>query len=156
MIVYVVIIIILALNNLTGVTLVENDLIQTIINCDKIIITCDGEEKNYEQGSIIYDEVVHTVESMLNGCREMPAFGVALDNEVVVAKENGVWLEFVFNELHEYNGMMFESLLINVSPEFTGFNIMRKQSGKYDGRCYYVDLVNCDMSELYDKIGNIK
>ncbi|MBO5910011.1 MAG: hypothetical protein J6Q15_00730, partial [Clostridia bacterium] len=61
----------------------------------------------------------------------------------------------------QYNGtqvvddMPFDELLIEINPEFSGFNVIRGNKGIFEGRCYYVNLVNCTMKELYQYVSNI-
>ncbi len=46
--------------------------------------------------------------------------------------------------------MPFERLLVNVQPEWRGFNFVRYTADfGYDGRCFYYDLAN-DMSGFYN------
>ena len=88
---------------------------------------------------------------MLSGAHEMPAYGVSLDRETRKAVKSGVWAEFVFDKALSSNGMPFEKLLVNVQPEWSGFNIIRYTAAHgYDGRCFYYDLVNKDMRLFYD------
>lgn len=83
---------------------------------------------------------------------EMPAFGVALDEETRNRKQQGVFVEFCFNEIMEYNQMPFCRLLVEVNPEFNGFNIIRYNDAKYEGRCFYVSLGENTMQNFYDFI----
>ena len=53
--------------------------------------------------------------------------------------------------MDEYE-MLFSKLLINVNKDWTGFNIIRYYNGCYDGRCYYVDLIDANMENLYKTI----
>ena len=70
----------------------------------------------------------------------MPAFGVSLNDETIQAKQTGVWIELFYETTCLNNEMPFDSLLIQVEPENTGFNVIRKYDDKYDGRCFYIDL----------------
>ena len=52
--------------------------------------------------------------------------------------------------------MPFEKLLVEVGKEFYGFNIIRYTSERgYDGRCFYIDLVNKNMSDFYNILMDI-
>ena len=98
-----------------------------------------------------YNEIVSAWSDMTNDSHEMPAFGVSLDRETRKAKESGLWVEFVFGKQLEYNGMPFENLLINVAKGYQGFNLIRYSSKYgYDGRCFYLDLVNKNMTNFYN------
>ena len=88
---------------------------------------------------------------MLTNSHEMPALGVSLDNETRNELKNGLWLEFNYKTTQTYNEMPFDSLLIKVEPDNSGFNVLRKHDNLYEGRCYYINL-DCNMSALYNKI----
>ena len=88
---------------------------------------------------------------MIFGAHEMPAYGVSLNDETTKAMKSGVWAEFSFGRELSSGGMPYEKLLINVEPEWTGFNLIRYTAKHgYDGRCFYYDLVSKDMSSFYD------
>ena len=40
------------------------------------------------------------------------------------------------------------NVFIQVVGEYSGFNIIRKYDNKYDGRCFYVDLLDTNLSNL--------
>ena len=92
---------------------------------------------------------------MMQGSYPMPAYGVSLHNETIKALQKGVWVRFVFEEMQEENGLPFDELLINVEPEFCGFNIIRGQEGVYDGRCFYINL-DGDMKEVYNFLTSLQ
>ena len=50
--------------------------------------------------------------------------------------------------------MDFEGLLIKVEKDWHGFNLIRKNNGKYDGRCFYLSLEN-SMDELYETLHKV-
>lgn len=117
--------------------------------CD-VVCVIDGEEVKVDK-----DNVMREIVELFDGGREMPALGVALHEDIVVAKRSGVWVELVYGECISYNDMSFDKLLINVEPSFSGINIIRHVNGKYDGRCYYVALTG-DMSNIYECITHQK
>lgn len=84
----------------------------------------------------------------LKGCRVMPALGVSLHDETMQAIEEGIWLRFAFDEKLEINGLHFDQLLIKVTKDMYGFNIIRGNKGKFDGRCFYIDIKH-NMDDLY-------
>lgn len=107
--------------------------------------------KSYKSGTDEYNGIISRWNEMIENAYDMPAFGVSLHNETLEALKNGRWIEFEFNEKQTYNGMTFEKLLIQVESVFQGFNLIRYNSEKgYDGRCFYFNLVDKDMSELSD------
>lgn len=123
---------------------------------EKINIYKDGNATTYIASDKPYEEILTGWNSLLDGSHEMPAYGVSLDKETVKAMKNGLWVEFDFGKLTEYNGMPFEKLLVEVGKEFYGFNIIRYTSERgYDGRCFYIDLVNKNMSDFYNILMDI-
>ena len=106
----------------------------------QIAVYENGEKVVYEKGSKEYFEILYAVNEMTTDAHELPAFGVSLDNETREAIEQGVWLEFVFAETQCHNEMPFDSLLFEVKSEDSGFNLIRQYNGKYDGRCFYLNL----------------
>lgn len=114
-------------------------------------VIVDGVTTAYAVGGDKFNEICAVWNNMLSGAYEMPAYGVSLDRETRKAVKSGVWAEFVFDKALSSNGMPFEKLLVNVQPEWSGFNIIRYTAAHgYDGRCFYYDLVNKDMRLFYD------
>ena len=120
------------------------ELLTTINESSCVELIMDGDRSVCDTA-----EVLKVITDMMNGYHEMPAFGVSLDNETRQAMKQGVWLELKFGEVKSHNGMPFESLVIEVAPNYGGFNIIRQTDGKYEGRCFYVSL-DGDMSILYN------
>ncbi len=87
--------------------------------------------------------------ALLKDCRVMPAYGVSLHDETMKAIEKGIWLRFQFDETMEINGLPFDELLINLTKDMYGFNVVRGNSGKYEGRCFYIDLPR-NLDTLYE------
>ena len=112
------------------------------------------------QACIVVDKSYYNVEDlkelndvlndMLHDSHTMPAFGVSIHTETLKAMQKGVWLKLQYNGTQYVLDMPFDELLIKVQPDFRGFNIIRGNKGIYDGRCYYIDLVNNTMQPLYD------
>ena len=136
---------------LLGGFMIENEtfntLTQNFYNTSEIIMTMDGKNLNFKKGDDKYECILKSLKTITDGAHEMPAFGVSLDEETRKARKSGLWLELVFDKEYEYNGMPFEALLIDVHGDFSGFNLIRKCNGKYDGRCFYLDLKE-DMKNL--------
>lgn len=95
-----------------------------------------------------FQEILEVFEKMILGSREMPAFGVSVDKLTREELKHGLWIEFNFSKTMDY-GMPFESLLIKVEKDYSGFNIIRKYNGLYEGRCFYLDLEGT-MEELHN------
>ena len=115
-----------------------------------IHVIIDNNEEWYDNNDYEYKEIIFYLKNMLKGSHQMPALSVSLDNETRIAMKTGVWLEFLFDIEGINNDLPFSSLLIEVNENSGGFNIIRKYKDKYDGRCFYIDLNNKNMSELYN------
>ncbi|MGN0803771.1 MAG: hypothetical protein ACI4MS_00110 [Candidatus Coproplasma sp.] len=107
----------------------------------------------YASEEVKFKEICSAWSGMLTLSRQMPAFGVSLNDETVKAIKSNLWVEFVFNCEYCNNGMTFERLLVNVSPDYSGFNVIRYLPARgYDGRCFYFDLIDSTMSDFYNVI----
>ena len=130
-----------------------NDLISS---SESINVYSDGELTVYKQNEAPYNEIVEGWKLMCQNAHEMPAFGVALNNETIDAKTLGLWVEFVFAKQQTHSSMTFEKLLIKIEKEHQGFNIIRYNSETgYSGRCYFINLVDSNMAQFYDLIVNL-
>jgi len=119
---------------------------------------------NYTQAQIIVDnnycdisdsqQLNDVLHNMLEDCRVVPALGVALHDETIQMMQEGVWLKLQYANTIWADGMNFDTLLININRDFNGFNIIRGNQGKYEGRCYYINLNNT-MQSLYDFAVNL-
>jgi len=123
---------------------------------EEIIVYNDGTKTSYGSGDDNFGTIMSSWKELLCGAHQMPAYGVSLNKETVKAMKSGLWTEFVFDGERKSNGMPFEKLLVNVVPDYYGFNLIRYNSEYgYDGRCFYVDLVNKDMSKFYNVLVNL-
>jgi len=127
---------------------------QNIQDCFKdstsIELIIDNEKSTFSKTHENYKQILSAFETLINSSHQAPAFGVSLDDLTRQELQNGVWIEFNFNKTCYNSDMPFDSLLINVQSEFNGFNIIRKYQNKYDGRCFYLNLIDSDMSSLYN------
>ena len=115
-----------------------------------IQVFIEGESKEFLTGTAEFESVINQTNKMLTGSHQMPAFGVSMDDLTRQELESGVWILYNFNQVCTNSEMPFDGLLINVNPEFSGFNIIRRYNGKYEGRCFYLDLNQTTMSDLYN------
>ena len=113
----------------------------TISHNDKKCLFFKGDDK--------FELVFNELKATTQNAHDMPAFGVSIHNDTIDAKESSTWIELNFDSPQEFNEMPFESLLFEIKPEDQGFNLIRKVNGKYDGRCFYLNL-NSNMKNLYD------
>lgn len=131
---------------------ISADIYDTLNDCKTIETHVNGETLTHNSNSAEFDEILSQMDIMLTGSHEMPAFGVSLDNETKDAMKKGVWLKLIYDKTFVHNEMPFDSLLIQIEKDWTGFNIYRGNNGIYEGRCFYIDIVDSDMSELYEVI----
>ena len=68
--------------------------------------------------------------------------------------KNGYWVKFIFNKTMVRSDMPFDELLLHVTKDAYGINIVRGNDGVYQGRCYYLDLEN-SLNDLYDFIDGL-
>ena len=125
---------------------------QYLLGYNQVEIVVNNECKTVED----IEKLNITLNKMLKDSRVMPAFGVSIHNETINAMQKGVWLRLSYDETKWVNGMNFDTLLINVEPKYSGFNIIRRNDGLYEGRCYYIDLANSTMQPLYDLINELQ
>ena len=125
------------------------EIINVFDKAERIKVFSEGEATTYNCGTDEYKGITECWYEMIANAYEMPAFGVSLNNETVKALKSGRWIEFDFGKRLEINGMPFEKLLIQVESNYKGFNLIRytKERG-YDGRCFYLNLVDNDMLKL--------
>lgn len=127
-----------------------------VTNCfnlaQSVTVYNNGETTTYSKDSNEFNDIISALLSITSNSHQMPAFSVSLDRETRLALKNGLWLELNFNHTYTASELPFSSLLIEVNKQYTGFNIIRKLNGKYDGRCFYLDLVNTNMQPLYDSL----
>ncbi len=114
-----------------------------VINNDEKL-TFNSEQQTFQQ-------VIDCLKQITLDSHDMPAFSVSLDYETRQAIKSGLWLELEFNTLQSVNGLPFTALLISVNSNDSGFNLIRKFNGKYEGRCLYLSLEG-DMTPLSEKL----
>ncbi|MDE6000759.1 MAG: hypothetical protein K2N33_05445 [Clostridia bacterium] len=135
---------------------IDIDLYKVFDKTESINVYNDGEVNNYVANQKQFEEILISWNNMIDGAHEMPAYGVSLNRETLKALNSGLWVEFVFDGVYESNGMPYEKLLIQVEKAFTGFNLIRYSTEYgYDGRCFYYDLANRNMDNLYDILVNL-
>lgn len=118
---------------------------------DVINVYDEGSVVSYGKGEDRFEEILSGFKTLIDGAHDMPAFGVSINSLTTKEMQKGLWVEFGFDQQYKSNGMPYEKLLVNVQKSFAGFNIVRYNSDSgYDGRCFYYDLVNKDMSDFYD------
>ena len=130
---------------------------QVFSQAEQIVISNEGEREVYPAGSAPFKEICARWSAMLSNSIVMPAYGVSLDNITREAVKKGVWAEFVFSKQLKINELPFERLLVEVKPDYMGFNVVRYNSdGGYAGRCFYIDLGGTDMADMYEYLKSLK
>lgn len=113
----------------------------------------DGEEFFVsESDQTRFDEIF--VEA-ISGSRQMPAFAVAIHKLTMEDFKEGYWVKFDYGKTVSASGMDFDQLLIHIQPNSYGVNVIRGNNGKFDGRCYYLDLDNT-LDEIYDFLTDVE
>lgn len=123
-----------------------------ILSSNQAQVIIDNDYYNIEN----INELNNVLNEIMQGSHTMPAFGVSIHTETLKSLQNGVWLKLIYNGTQSVDNMPFDELLIEVKPNFSGFNIIRGNKGIYEGRCFYIDLVNKDMTLLYRFINDLK
>lgn len=120
-----------------------------------IVLNIDGESKDTFVGDEDYMKILNTFNEMIDGSHQMPALGVSIHELAIEGRKHGTWLEFNFDKTYCFNDLPFDALLIEIEPNFGGFNLIRRVDGRYDGRCLYLNLNNKNMQVLYDLLHSI-
>lgn len=139
---------VLLFSNIGSIEMNDNNILEIMTTANEIIIYNNNQEVSFEPDSQEFNKIVEELSNLSQSSREAPAFGVSLHNETIAAMEEGLWIEANFNKTISHNDMPFDSLLIQVVGEYSGFNIIRKYDNKYEGRCFYVDLIDTNLSSL--------
>ncbi|MBQ3494819.1 MAG: hypothetical protein IJA69_05320 [Clostridia bacterium] len=121
--------------------------------CKYVVIYHNGQQ--YKLSKQESKQVVEDFSKLIEDGYEMPAFGVALNNEVEQQKNVKTFVEFCFDDIYEHNDMPFCKLLVEVESEFCGFNIIRYNDAQYGGRCFYINLKDKTMAGFYENVVNL-
>ena len=115
----------------------------------------------YKDGQLVeidkdqFDKFEEIFCESIEGSRQMPAYGVSIHEHTIEAMKSGFWIKFIFDKVIVKSGMPFDSLLINVTKDCYGINIIRGLDGRYEGRCYYLDF-DKTLDELYNFIDTLE
>ena len=131
-----------------------NNLTNYFFESSKLTIFQNSVKTTFVNGDDKYELVLEALNLICKNSHEMPAFSVAEHKNTIDALGSGTWLELEFDTTKTYNEMPFDSLLIEVDSNFSGFNLIRKYNGKYDGRCFYLNL-SSNMEYLFNTINKI-
>lgn len=130
---------------------VENDeisLINTLNFVESFTIFNNGKSKEINKNNKSFFIINEQLENLFKSARLMPAFGVSLHNETLNELKYNNWLQINFEKELNKNGLNFTSLLFKLDNT-SGFNLIRLNNGRYDGRCLYLDLSeNIDLQTI--------
>lgn len=113
----------------------------------------NGEEIVFESESDILSFNQLLAEAFY-GAIQVPAPGVSLHDETVEARKEGVWIELIFDGTQTCTEMAYDTLLFKVDRNMYGVNLFRGNNGKYEGRCFYLNLQN-NFDSLYEFLVNL-
>lgn len=131
----------------------ERNVVDYFAHADTMIVVRDGEERELSGES--FRKVMHALQIMTETALQMPAFGVSIDRLTREEMKKGIWLRLIYGEEQICFGMNFSELAFSVVADYRGFNLCRLYRGKYEGRCYYLDLREGNMSALYEVLTNL-
>lgn len=124
---------------------------QVFNDAQSVNVYNDGVKVTYSTGTEYFNKILDCWNTLIGDSRQVPALGVSLNAQTKEDKKSGLWLEFCFAKQLKRSDMPFEKLLINVRRGDCGINIIRYTANYgYDGRCYYLDLVNKNTACLYE------
>ena len=120
----------------------------------KINISIENMQTFLNKGDEKFEVVLRTLLNVTEYAHDMPAFGVSLDDLTKEEMKTGLWVELEFDKTYSFNEMPFDALLIKVEKDIYGFNLIRRNNGKYDGRCFYLSLHE-SMNDLFNLINKM-
>lgn len=138
----------------SGGQMQSNSITNYFLKASAITIIENGTKTSYLKGDDKFEEILSSLSKITSGSHDMPAYGVSLDKDTKKATESGLWLELEFKTPETFNELPFESLLFEVSANYEGFNLIRKNNNTYDGRCFYLNLKG-NMKHLFATLKNI-
>lgn len=138
----------------SGGQMQSNSITNYFSKASAITIIENGTKTSYLKGDDKFEEILTSLLKITSGAHDMPAYGVSLDKDTKKATESGLWLELEFKTPETFNELPFESLLFEVSANYEGFNLIRKNNNTYDGRCFYLNLKG-NMKHLFATLKNI-
>ena len=119
-----------------------NDNSHTMIDCfdyvNRIEIINNGKVRMMKPDNKYFAKTVNNLKKVFSCARLLPALGVSLHDDTIVALRQGRWLKVYFSKEMEKNGLPFENILLPLE-QVSGTNIIREYHDRYDGRCLYVD-----------------
>lgn len=112
---------------------------ETIKRAESITIFKGGKLTEIKKNDEKFNKILNNITDCFFNSRIMPALGVSLDEEMREELKTGNWIQLNFNKTEIVNELPFEALLFRLD-ECYGLNLIRETKGKYQGRCFYLDL----------------
>lgn len=113
-----------------------------------ITIFKNGKSRIFKENEKEFKNIIQQFTEQTQNSVEMPAYAVSLHNETIKAINDGLWIQFNFEQEKTHREMPFDALLININKDYCGVNIIRHYKDKYEGRCFYLNLDN-NLNDFY-------
>ena len=114
-----------------------------------ITIFKNGKSRIFKENEKEFKNIIQQFTEQTQNSVEMPAYAVSLHNETIKAINDGLWIQFNFEQEKTHREMPFDALLININKDYCGVNVIRHYNSKYEGRCFYLNLDN-NLNDFYD------
>lgn len=114
-----------------------------------ITIIKNGKSRIFKENEKEFKNIIQQFTEQTQNSVEMPAYAVSLHNETIKAINDGLWIQFNFEQEKTHREMPFDALLININKDYCGVNVIRHYNSKYEGRCFYLNLDN-NLNDFYD------
>lgn len=117
----------------------ENNLMDVLDYVESFEVLTDGKKEKIFQNDERFNVLISKLKDLFVNSRLMPAFGVSIHDETLIALEHDQWLQINLKQETKKNGLPFNSLLFKLE-EVQSFNLIRFHNQKYIGRCLCLDL----------------
>ena len=111
-----------------------------LISKAKIIVTKDNEQ--------ITINIKKDLLELLEGAYFTPSYVVAKNDEILRAKDKGVWIEVIMDKVTSFKDYSFSSLLFQLKPKYNFLTFIRKENDTYTGKCINYNLAT-NTTQLY-------
>ena len=118
-----------------------------LISKAKIIVTKDNEQ--------ITINIKKDLLELLEGAYFTPSYVVAKNDEILRAKDKGVWIEVIMDKVTSFKDYSFSSLLFQLKPKYNFLTFIRKENDTYTGKCINYNLAT-NTTQLYKIITEVK
>lgn len=130
----------------------KDPLLEIVPQAQELVLYSDGRSVRFQQESEEFASVVAAWRQMTENAVRMPALGVSIDHLTREEMKRGLWAEFLYSKQEMIAEMPFTALLFAVKENYFGFNVVRRYEGRYNGRCFYIDLRGETMHTLASEL----